>query len=110
MRQDVRGGFADREEVFLRPALLQADDIGRGVESGDLAADFCEAGVAVFRDVFEAPAVEGEDAQVGGEVEDATGGGWELVLHPCRCFDHCELVCNMGTNGVWLWNETAWEL
>jgi hypothetical protein len=32
------------------------------------------------------------------------------VLHPCRCFDHCELVCNMGTNGVWLWNETAWEL
>ena len=63
-------GLADRKVVFLGPAFLQAYDVGGRVESGDLAADFCEARIAVFGDEFEAPAVEGEDTKVGGEVED----------------------------------------
>jgi hypothetical protein len=61
---------------------LQADDVGGRVECGELAADFCEARGAVLGDEFEAPAVEGEDAQVGGEVEDVVGvvgRGW------CSC-------------------------
>jgi hypothetical protein len=102
--EDVLGGFADGEEVFLCPALLQADNVGRRVEGGDLAADFCEAGTAVFGDVFEAPAVEGEDAQVGGQVEDAAGGGWER-MHPSRCFDHGRRVCGYMYTARQPWNS-----
>ena len=67
-------GLADREVVFLGPAFLQAYDVGGRVEGGDLAADFCEARIAVFGDEFKTPAVEGEDTEVGGEVEDAVVG------------------------------------
>lgn len=88
MRQDVLCGVADREVVFLGPAFLQAYDVGRRVEGGDLAADFCEARVAVFGDEFEAPAVEGEDAEVGGEVEDVVVAG----LRCSCCGLHCDRI------------------
>jgi len=84
VRQDVLCGFADGEVVFLGPAFLQAYDVGGRVEGGDLAADFCEARIAVFGDEFEAPAVEGEDTEVGGEVEDVVVGG----LRYSRCGFH----------------------
>jgi len=64
--------------------------------------------VSVFGDVFEAPAVEGEDAEVGGEVEDAGGGSWELVSS-CCWFGHC-MVRTVYANGLWLWNKTPREL
>ena len=86
MRQNVLCGFADREEVFLGPAFLQAYDVGRRVQRGDLAADFCEARIAVFGDEFEAPAVEREDAEVGGEVEDVVVG---RLRYSC-CRFHCD--------------------
>lgn len=78
-------GFADGEVVFLRPAFLEAYDVGRRVEGCDLPADFCEARIAVFGDEFKPPAVEGEDAEVGGKVEDGAVG--RLWLCSC-CFDH----------------------
>ena len=81
-------GLADRKVVFLGPAFLQAYDVGGRVESGDLAADFCEARIAVLGDEFQAPAVEGEDAEVGGEVEDVVvGRGW----YSCGRF-HCDEI------------------
>jgi hypothetical protein len=85
VRQDVLCGLADREVVFLGPAFLQAYDVGGWVEGGDLAADFCEARIAVFGDEFEAPAIEGEDAEVGGEVENVVVGG----LRCSCCGFHC---------------------
>ena len=43
--------------VGLCPAFLEADDVGRGVDGGELVADAGEAGGTVRGDVSEAPAV-----------------------------------------------------
>lgn len=72
MGQNGGGGLADGAVVGLGPALLEADDVGRGVEEGELAADFREARRAEGRDVDEAPAVEGEEADLG---DGGVGGG-----------------------------------
>lgn len=64
--QDVSRLPPDRAVVLLRPALLEADDLGRLVRDGELAAYLGQSLTAVLGEVFEAPAVEGEDADLGG--------------------------------------------
>lgn len=80
MRQDVFGDVSNGEIIFLGPAFLQADDLGRWGLRGDLVGDFLQAGVAVGGEEFEAPAVEGEEAEVCGEFEDIVS-----VLRGVRC-------------------------
>lgn len=72
----MAGQVADGLKVLLSPAFLQADNLGRWRCGGDLAADFCEARVAVLGEEFEAPAVERDDAKGAGE-------GEEIVVHGC---------------------------
>ena len=58
IRQYMLCLLPNRIVVLLRPALLQTDNVGSGVRSGDLVCDFREALVAECCYVFEAPAVE----------------------------------------------------
>jgi len=50
--------IADGEVVLLGPAFLQAYYLGLGTCCGKLMTDLIESLMAVFRDVFQAPAVE----------------------------------------------------
>ena len=50
--QDGVREVSDAEVVFLGPAFLEADDLGWGLEEGETAADFFEALVAEFGDLF----------------------------------------------------------
>lgn len=106
-----------------RPAAFYRGDwfVGKGVAAARIRFGEGEKDVAeVFTTHMHAPyEKEPYDSYICHRTAQAwevakfmrhAGGGWELVLHPCCCFDHGELVCNMGTNGVWLWNETAWDL
>lgn len=52
--------------VRLGPALLEADDVRRGGQPRELAANLIEARLAEVGDVKEAPAVEGQEVQFGG--------------------------------------------
>jgi len=66
------GLAADGQVVLLAEELLQSDDVGLGIRGGDTAADFGYAFAAELGDVFEAPAVEGEDVDIGRK-----GGHWK---------------------------------
>lgn len=68
------GGLTDGEIVGLGPAFLEADDIRRRVEEGKLAADFSETRGAEVRDVEQAPAVEGEEPDLGDGLAGALRG------------------------------------
>ena len=61
--EDVARGGPDGEVVGVGPAFLQGDDVGYGLRAGDLVPDAGEARGAGGRDVFEAPAVEGEEVE-----------------------------------------------
>src|SRR5690625_2072571 len=43
MGQDAAGGIADGAVVVLDPALLETDDVRRGLEAGDVTANLEEA-------------------------------------------------------------------
>jgi len=74
--EDVFGEAADSEVVFLGPAFLETDDMGSWNGGRDAVADFEEALVAEGGEVFEAPAVEGED------VERSRGGSrWVIGVY-----------------------------
>jgi hypothetical protein len=62
--QDGSGGFADGLVVIPGPAFLETDDVWRRVEEGQLAADLSESRGAKVGDDEEAPAVEGEEADL----------------------------------------------
>lgn len=62
--QDIRRGPTDGVVVVARPALLEADNVRRGVQEGQLAANLGEARRAQVGDEEEAPAVEREEADL----------------------------------------------
>ena len=78
MGQDAARGGADGEVVGVGPAFLQRDDVRWWLRDGDLVPDLGEARGAEGGDVFEAPAVEGEEIEfLGGGVGRGWGGhGW----------------------------------
>lgn len=75
--EDEAGLAADGEVVFLAKDFLEGDDVRLRGGGGDAAADFGEALVAELGDVLEAPAVEGDDVDVGGELVHFWGEGRE---------------------------------
>lgn len=86
IRQHMSRPPPNRQIIIMDPAFLQTDDIRRGNEEGDLAANFVEARGPEFRDMEEAPAVEGE------EVERCHSGlrvVWDEGV--CRCQRRCWL-------------------
>lgn len=62
--QDIRRSPADGLVVVARPALLETDNVRRGVQEGQLAANLGEARGAQVGDEEEAPAVEREEADL----------------------------------------------
>lgn len=52
---------ADRFVVLLRPAFLEADNVGGRVGDGELPTYLGETLIAVFGEVLETPTVEGQD-------------------------------------------------
>ena len=53
--------------VILSPAFLKGDNVRRGIGCRKLPAYFYQSFAAEFRNVFETPAVESYDVDLGGE-------------------------------------------
>ena len=63
MRKEVCGLSANGRKVGLCPAFLKADNVGSRGGGCERGANVREASGAVGCEVFEAPAVEGEDVE-----------------------------------------------
>ena len=66
-RQHEAGLTADGPVVLLGPAFLEAYDMRDGIGLGDPAANGFETFRTVLAEIEKAPAIQGDDVDLGGE-------------------------------------------
>ena len=64
---------ADGKIVLLGPAFLQTDDFGRGDGGGNGSPNFLKALDAIFGQIFETPAIVGQDIDGRGSSHSSLG-------------------------------------
>ncbi len=64
---------SDGKIVLLSPAFLQTDDFGGGDGSGNGSPDFLKALDAILGQIFETPAIVGQDIDGGGSSHSSLG-------------------------------------